>query len=107
MSPDETSRGARSWKISLARQSQGPKRQTQKTTKKRRASNEIYDWGFPARHRDTPPIAGWFVSWKIPSKMHDDWGYPYDSGNQHIDHILQKKHMGYEGGGITTGFSCP
>jgi hypothetical protein len=21
------------------------------------------------------PIAGWFISWKIPMKMDDDWGY--------------------------------
>ena len=33
-----------------------------------------------------PPIAGWFMSWKIPSfEMDDDWGYLYDSGNLHME----------------------
>ena len=27
---------------------------------------------------------GWFLWGKIPLKMGDDWGYPYDSGNPHI-----------------------
>ena len=38
---------------------------------------------FPARHGGTP-IAGWFLFGKIPSRMDDDMGYPYDSGNLHV-----------------------
>ena len=32
-------------------------------------------WRFPARHGGTS-IAGWFISWKIPSRNMDDWGVP-------------------------------
>ena len=32
--------------------------------------------GFPARH-GLPPIAGWFMSWKIPWKWMMIWGYPH------------------------------
>ena len=28
------------------------------------------------KYRGTP-IAGWFLLWKIPSNMDDNWGYPY------------------------------
>ena len=30
------------------------------------------------------PIAGWFIR-QNPIEMDDDWGYPYDSGNHHMD----------------------
>ena len=29
------------------------------------------------------PLAGCFSSWKSQSKMDENWGYPYDSGNLH------------------------
>ena len=31
-------------------------------------------WGFP--EIGGTPIAGWFIG-EIPSKVHDDWGYPH------------------------------
>ena len=29
-------------------------------------------------HGDTPKMDGWFLLGKMPNKMDDDWGYPYD-----------------------------
>ena len=40
------------------------------------------------------PIAGWFLSWKTPSRsMDDDWGYLYDSGNPHMDYSLWQTNI--------------
>ena len=38
-------------------------------------------WRFPARHGGTPKIDG--LEGNSPIKMDDDWGYPYDYGDQH------------------------
>ena len=35
-------------------------------------------WSFGGFHSlGGTPIAGWFISWKTPNKMDDDWGYPH------------------------------
>ena len=34
-------------------------------------------WGFPARHGGTPKTLDGLFPGKSPSKMDDDWGYPY------------------------------
>ena len=37
----------------------------------------FHKWGYCTQN-------GWFIM-EIPSKMDDDWGYPYDSGNLHTN----------------------
>ena len=44
-----------------------------------------YKYTSTIEHLGYKSPAGWFIM-ENPSNMDDDWGYPYDSGNPHINH---------------------